>query len=176
MRHKLIVAVPTATGIICKEDDCTMVVTMKSGPKHNFKIILPGGRVVVGEQNWLQALKDEINQEIKINNLTDIEIFCLCSKPDRDVRNVTLEKFLDGKPTPDGVSADVEVESHHTFDIVFLAKSTTNPTPDGVETNETFYTDVHDFDEKDFALDHGLILQAYAHYLKTGQKPAIDQF
>lgn len=176
MTNKLKVAVPTATVIIYKENDPSKVVTMKSGSKHKFKSILPGGRVKIGHQNWLETAIDEAKEEVNVKNLKDIEIFCLCSKVDRDVRNVSLEKYLDGNPIPDGVSADVQIESHHTFDTVFIASSDTVPTPDGVETNETFYTDVNNFNAEDFALDHGLILKAYADYLKTGKKPDIDQF
>lgn len=176
MTQKLKVAVPTATVIVYDENDPTQVVTMESGAKHNYKKILPGGRVRIGHQNWLETAKDEVEQEVRIKKLNKIEFFCLCSKIDRDIRNVNLEKYLDGNPVPDGVSPDVQIESHHTFDVVFIASSDTAPTPDGVETKKTFYTDVNNFDVSGFALDHGLILQAYAHYLKTGQKPAIDQF
>ena len=105
-----------------------------------------------------------------------IQQFCIASKPNRDKRTIPLKWFLDGNEFPDGIPHDIQIETYHSFDIVLMAESNSEPAPDGDEGSEAFYIDVNIVNPDDFGLDHGHMLVAYADYLKTGNKPALDQF
>ena len=176
MKKTLHAAVPTTTIIASKTNDPYFVAVFRSSGKHGNKLVLPGGRVKVGKQNWLETGKTEADEELGIKNLTDIKLFCLCSDPNRDVRQVTIEKLLDGQPTPEGFPTDMDIIGHYTFDVVLTAKTDDELRPDKDEAKEAFYIDLRDFNPEDFALDHGKILSAYRNYLETGALPALDQF
>jgi ADP-ribose pyrophosphatase YjhB (NUDIX family) len=170
------IGVPTTTVIVYKKDQYNMVVVLRSTGKHGNKLILPGGKVRVGRDNWKQTGIDEVSQEVNINDLKNIQQFCVASNPDRDKRTIPLKWFLDGNDFPDGIPHDIQIETYHSFDMILLAESNTEPAPDGDEGSEAFYVDVNNVNPNDYALDHGHMLVAYAHYLKTGEKPALDQF
>ncbi len=180
MSNLLKPAIPTSTGIIYKETEPWMVAVLRSTGKHGNKLVLPGGKVKVGHHNWLQTLIIEAKEEISITDLKMINFFCIGSKPLRDVRILEMGWYLDGNPMPDNIPCIDEektlVEGYHAFDMVFTAVSNSEPVADGIEGKEAFYVDVNNVNPDDYALDHGHILVAYAHYLKTGNKPALDQF
>ena len=78
MKKTLHAAVPTTTIIASKTNDPYFVAVFRSSGKHGNKLVLPGGRVKVGKQNWLETGKTEADEELGIKNLTDIKLFCLC--------------------------------------------------------------------------------------------------
>lgn len=176
MKELLRVGVPTATAIVYKKSSPNLVAVLRSTGKHGNKLILPGGKVRIGKDTVLQTVIDEVSQEINITDLQNIELFCIASKPDRDVRTIPLRLFLDGNDVPEGLSMDMQIITYHSFDTVVIAESNMEPVPDQDEAKEAFYIDVNTLDLGDFALDHGHMLVAYAQYLKTGEKPEIDQF
>lgn len=170
-------AVPTTTLIIAYENKPEMVIVFDSNEKHNGKKVLPGGRVKVGHQDWLEAGLKEAEEEVGITDLKNIRSFALCSKVGRDVRNVSLERYLDGAPIPTGINQnEIEIEAHYGFDVVLVATTNSQPEPDGIETSNAYFVNVYDVDPNDYALDHGEILVAYANYLDTGELPALGQF
>lgn len=118
MKKTFHAAVPTTTIIASKTNDPYSVAVFRSTGKHGNKLVLPGGRVKVGKQNWLQTGITEVDEELGIKNLTDIKFFCICSDPNRDVRQITIEKLLDGQPTPEGFPEDMDIIGHYTFDVV----------------------------------------------------------
>jgi ADP-ribose pyrophosphatase YjhB (NUDIX family) len=171
------VGVPTSTGIISKKSQLNMVVVFDSPIKFPGKKLLPGGRVLVGQQSFLETVIAEAGQEVKITDLTNIRLFTLSSKPTRDVRIVTLEDFLDGKPIPEGLDNNsFMIQAYHGFDAVYMAETEMEPTPDNQETKNAYFIDVFNFDPNEFALDHGKLLSAYARFLRTGELPAVDEF
>lgn len=170
-------AVPTTTMIISKKDRRNMVIIFDSNGKHGTKKVLPGGRVRVGKESFLETGILEAKQEVSITDLSDIAFFTVCSKPDRDVRKVTLEKYLDGKSIPDGFDENrINILAHYCFDVVLTAVSESEPKSDGDEAKKAYYIDVFNINPDDFALDHGHLLIAYAEYLKTGLLPEISAF
>jgi len=170
-------AVPTTTLIIAKKGEPNMVIAFDSSGKHGNKKVIPGGRVQVGQQSWLDTGMREAEEEVNITDLSEVQVFTLCSKPGRDVRRVTLEKYLDGAPVPDGIDPEkVQIDAHYGFDVVLMATTEGEPVEDGVETNNAYFIDVHGVDPDEFALDHGHLLVAYAKYLKTGKLPELGDF
>lgn len=176
MKNLLKVGIATSTGIIYKDSEPHMVAVFRSTGKHQNKLVLVGGKVVIGEQDWLETLIEEAKQEVRITDLKKIEVFCIGSKPLRDVRILKLEWFLDGNPMPDnipGIDNETLIEGYHAFDMVFTVASNSEPVADGIEGKEAFYIDVNNVNPDDYALDHGHLLVAYAKYLTTGEKPAL---
>lgn len=176
MTNELHVAVPTTTIIAVRKEDPFMVATFRSVIKHGNKLILPGGRVKVGAHDWLQTGLIEVEEELGIKNLEDPKFFCLCSNPNRDIKKMTIQKFLDGKEIPVDFSYDIQVIGHFTFDVVITGKTDAELDPDGEEAAAASYVDVRTIAVEDFALDHGKILLAYRNYLETGELPAMNQF
>lgn len=176
MKRELHLAVPTTTLIVASKNDPLFVAVFKSTGKHGNKLVLPGGRVKIGKDNWLQTGLIEANEELAIKNLTDIKFFCICSNPDRDIRNVTLEKFLDGQQKPDDFPTSIDIVGHYTFDVVLTAVTGDELLADASEGKEAQFLDLRKFDPNEFALDHGQLLVAYVEYLKSGVLPALDKF
>ncbi len=173
----LCVAVPTSTLIITKKGDPAKVLVFESNGKFGNKKLLPGGKVKVGKQSCLETAITEAEEEVGIIDLTNIKLFTLSSRPNRDVRQVSLEKFLDGSPAPSGLeSIGLVVETHHGFDAVYVAETEMEPTPDNEETKNAYFIDARSVNQHEFALDHGRLVNAYARFLKTGELPALDEF
>jgi ADP-ribose pyrophosphatase YjhB (NUDIX family) len=176
MKNKLYVAVPTSTVIAHHTENRFKVAVFRSAGKHGDKLVLPGGRLKVGRQNWLEAAIAEADEELGIKKLLNIKLFCLCSMPNRDVRKISLEKLLDGNEMPDNFPEDIEIVGHYGYDVVFMAETDDVLSPDKDEAKEAFYLDIREMDPDDFAMDHGKILLAYRDYIRTGELPALDQF
>lgn len=171
------VAVPTATLLIIKKGEPKKVLVFESNGKFGNKLLLPGGKVKVGEQSFLDTAITEAGEEVGITDLSKIKLFTLSSRPRRDVRHVSLETFLDGKPVPLGLeNSDLVIEAHHCFDAVYVAETGMEPTPDNEETKKVFFIDAFGVDPDEFALDHGRLITAYASFLMTGQLPELDEF
>lgn len=170
-------AVPTTTLIIAKENQPEMVVVFDSSGKHGDKKVLPGGRVKVGRQSWLDAGLEEAKEEVGINDLSNIKLFTLCSKVNRDVREVSLKKYLDGAPTPAGIDpAEIKISAHYGFDAVLMATTNSQPVADGAEAKNAYFVNVNEVNPEYFALDHGELLLAYSEYLDTNELPQLDDF
>lgn len=177
IKKPLVVAVPTTTIIIAKEGEENMVVVFDSNGKHGSKRVLPGGKIRVGIQGPIEAGLAEAREEVGISDLENVKLFTVCTKPDRDVRQPRLRQYLDGRDVPTGVDEDeVEVEAYFAFDFVIMATSKLDPKPDGEETENVYFMDVHEINPEEFALDHGELLVAYARYLQTGKKPDFGDF
>jgi len=168
--------VPTTTIIASKKGDPYLVAIFRSTGKHGNKLVLPGGRVKVGQQNWLQAGVTEINEELGINNIENPKFFCLCSNPDRDVRNISIKKFLDGQEKPVDFSDSIEVVGHYTFDVVIIIQTDDELIPNADEAKDATFIDVRTIQPDEFVLDHGYLLVAYCNYLDTGILPSLNQF
>lgn len=177
MKKKFIPAVPTTTIIIAKEGQKNMVVIFESTGKHGNKKVLPGGRVKVGLHSWAETGVIEAREEVGIDDLANMELFAVSSKPGRDVRKVTLDKYLDGRGSPEGFSPEIiEIEAHYGFDVAIMATTKSPPIADKNEAKEAYFVDVFEVKPTEYALDHGYLLLAYAKYLKTGKLPDLNEF
>lgn len=176
MTNQIHLPLPTTTIIASQKENPYMVAIFRSTGKHGNKLVLPGGRVKVGQHNWLQTGIIEAGEELGIKNLENPKFFCLCSNPNRDIRNISIEKFLDGKERPADFPDTIEVIGHYTFDVVITAQIDDQLIPDASEAKEASFIDVRGIHPEEFALDHGHILVAYCNYLDTGVLPSLDQF
>ncbi len=175
-KNEIHLPVPTATMIASKVDDPYQVAVFCSSGKHGNKMVLPGGRVKVGKQNWLQTAVGEAGEELNIKNITDIKFFCISSNVNRDIRLISIEKFLDGNEKPSNWPDDLQIVGHFTFDVVLTGRTNDELIPEESEAKEAMYLDLRDFNPEEFALDHGQVLVAYVEYLRTGLLPRLDQF
>ena len=174
----LVVAVPTTTLIIADIHHPEMVIVFDSNGKHGNKKVLPGGRVKIGQHSWLETGLIESKEEVSISDLEEIKFFAICSQPGRDVRPVTLEKYLDGALVPAGIDQkQIKIQAHHGFDVVLTARTRSQPKADQNETCNAYFVNVLlGIDPNEYALDHGHLLIAYADYLTSGVLPALGRF
>lgn len=166
------IAVPTTTIIAQHPQFEKEVAVLRSGKKHNGKLVLPGGRVKVGKHDFLQTGLIELEEEVGLEIISP-KFFCISSNPTRDVRKVTLKKVADGGE----ISPELEpvvVEGHYCFDVAIYGKAkSTNLRPDGEESNEVFWYDLTTLNPEDFAIDHGTLLSLFADFLVTGVCPEL---
>lgn len=171
------VAVPTATLIISKADDPSRVVVLQSNGKFGDKLLLPGGKVKFSSDSSAETAVKEAGEEVGISDIAGtLKLFCVCSKPRRDLRHVSLNKFLDGNERPEGISEDMPFTTHHCCDTVYLATTRQEPRADGDEAKKVLWIDVDDLNSESFALDHGRLLIAYKNFLENGTLPGVNDF
>ena len=168
--------IPTTTVIASHKSDPYLVAVFRSTGKHGNKLVLPGGRVKVGKQNWLQTGLAELQEELGVQHLENIKLFCTCSATERDLRSITFTKFLDGVEVPETLPKDIKIIGHYTFDVVFTGQTDDDLRPDADEALEAFYIDVRSINPEDMALDQGRLLLAYRTFLESGVLPAPNQF
>jgi len=167
--HQLKVAVPTTTIIAQNPADPFQVAVFRSGQKHSGKLVLPGGRVKVGKDNYLTTGIIELKEELGMDIISP-KLFCISDAPDRDIRDITAKKLADGgfvHPELD----HVVFSGYFCFDVSIYGISTGTPKPDGKEGIEAMWYDVRQLNSSEFALDHGKLLLLFAAFLYTGQLP-----
>lgn len=171
MKKLLKVSVPTATLILHRESDPLQIVVLKSQKFPGW--ILPGGKKRVGIQSWSETAIAEAKEETGLTP-QNLRIFTLCSRPGRDVRTRTIEKFADGGEFPTDLAA-VAVETHHDSDIVFAATGMGTLAAIDGEALELRWLDLRE-PLPEFSLDHGGVVQAWVKFIETGEHPALDAF
>lgn len=165
------IAVPTTTILAMHPEDKFKIAVLRSGTKFKGKLILPGGCVKVGVHDCLQTGVIELKEEAGLT-LMKGHLFCISSKPGRDVRHVAIEEWADGNPFPPRL-AGVAVETHHCFDVAIYGVAKGEPVADGREGVEAFWYNLRALDESAFALDHGKLASLFKEFLLGAPLPPL---
>ena len=168
---RLRVAVPTTTIIATRPLDRFQIAVFRSTGKHGGKLVLPGGRVKVGQHDHLTTGLQELREELGLG-LQDARFFCLSDRPDRDIRTISIGKWADGNPVP-ALFESSEVDAYICFDIAIYGRAIGEPKADGIEGTRAQWYDLRTLDREAFALDHGTLLAYFREFLETGTYPGL---
>ena len=168
------IAVPTATVIAAKIEDSNVVALLRS-PKHGNKLVFPGGRVRIGDENYLQCAIREAEEEVGIVlQPAALQFFCFSQKARRDVRKMKIKKYNEGI-TLDPVVEQLEAEAFYCFDCCFSTHVKGGTELKAGEEGAPFWQDLRQVKPEDFALDHSILAEAWLKWIKDAQRPRFGE-
>jgi 8-oxo-dGTP pyrophosphatase MutT (NUDIX family) len=176
MSENLRIAVPTATMIVARRDNGFMVAALRP-TKHKGKIVFPGGRIKIGQEDVLGCAVRELEEEIGLKvEGTSLQFFTCSQKPGRDVRpGMKMGKYNEGLELSPEI-ATISADAYFCFDFAFslYVPSDTVLKGDGAE-GEPFWLDLSTTKPEEFALDHGDLAKHWAAWLKDARKPKFGE-
>ncbi len=148
---KLKLAVPTASIIAYRKGSPFDIVVLRSGEKHNGKLVLPGGCLEAGDEKYEDCAKRELTEETGLHGV-HFEFLFLEDNPGRDVRELPLKKFVEasGDDVP-----EISVTACYCSDMVYSCEVVGEPFAKDSEAKEVFFVDARGIDPEDFAVGHG---------------------
>lgn len=175
--------VPTSSIIAVHPTNAFLVNVIEQTEKHNGRLTIVGGRIVLPHQSPLQCACEEWDQEAggKGAKLRNLRLWAIKTDAYSDVRASKLGKLCNYTCEDD--HNDIPVTGHYGCpDHLFLATVDGIPHPNDGEAKRCFYYDVRDIeiteDHKDskFGAQQDLILAVYRLALERGRSVKVDDF
>lgn len=150
--------------------------------KHDGRLTIVGGRVVIPKQVHPDAADEEFTQEVGGMGaiLEERQPWAVKTDPYSDIRLSTFGKLTHGQCRPE--HSDIVVRGHYGCpDVIYTAVVNGTPWPNDHEAVRAFFTDVFEIritetpEESKFGAQHDLYLAVYALYLK-GRPVDISDF
>jgi hypothetical protein len=167
------ITVPTSSIIAVRANDPYKVCVIEQNGKHNDRLTLVGGKVIMPEQTHEQCAYEEWDQEAggRSAKLKGLSLWAVKTDEHSDVRPTTL-----GKLTHDLCPAELRtlpVVGHYGApDYIYLANVEGEPYPLDGEAKQCIFIDVREVEvtetekESRFGAQHDLILAVYRLYLE----------
>lgn len=172
--NALRVAVPTATIIVARLHQHTTVAMLRS-KKHGGKLVFPGGRLRIGEEDFLGCIIREALEELNLDvSGLKLQTFALSSKPRRDVRMMGLAKYNEGHPVP-AFFADAEAEAFFCCDQSFFIHVPDDTQLKGGEEGAPEWIDLTTLQPEDFGIDHATLAAAWIRWIKEAHRPKLGE-